>query len=231
MLEDIYREHDGLCPVFVRGDANSSSKNTFRSPLLEHFLLKHDLQRVFIEHKTYHHFLGGGQFDSDLDVLLHSKIEGVSELLKQVICKHEHPLVDSSHDVILSSFTLPPAQEVNQVKPMFVAPKVPNKRMKVIWSEDGIENYKSAVGQGLLKLRETHSGPLTAPLMSAMLSSTYTLLANAAASTNRTINLGEHCRPPPVKTPTIARLQRSLLSAHREVARLSTSNTSLELGS
>ena len=111
VLQDIYTKHDGQCPVFIRGDANSSSKNAFRAPLLQHFLLKHNLQRVQVNHPTYHHFLGGGQFDSDLDVLLFSNISGAAESLDQIICKHDEPLVDSAHDILISSFTLPPGRE------------------------------------------------------------------------------------------------------------------------
>ena len=226
LLDEIYKQHDGQCPVFVRGDANSSSKNAYRSPLLKHFLVKHNLKRVHIGHPTYHHFLGGGQFDSDLDILLHSEIQGVSEVLNQVMCKHEHPLVNSSHDLLLSAFSLPPAPEVNHEKPTFTAPKVSNERVKVIWSEEGIFNYRLTVGQGLFKLRESLSRPPTASSMSSLLASTYSLLSDAATSTNRTIRLGEPRRPPPVKAQTIVRLQRSLLIAHREVSRLSTSHSS-----
>ena len=79
LLDEIYKLHDGQCPVSVRGDANSSSKNA----LLKDFLPKQNLQRVHIGHPTYHHFLGGGQFDSDLDILLHSEMQK---------CKHERLL-------------------------------------------------------------------------------------------------------------------------------------------
>ena len=76
LLTDIYDKHDGKSPIFIRGDCNASSKNTLRSNLLGHFLVKHNLLRVDINHKTYHHFVGNGLFDSDLDVLLFSNSPG-----------------------------------------------------------------------------------------------------------------------------------------------------------
>ena len=221
VLQDIYTKHDGQCPVFIRGDANSSSKNAFRAPLLEHFMQKHELQRVHIGHPTYHHFLGGGQFDSDLDVLLFTSVSGAAEEIDQIICKHDSPLIDSSHDLLISSFTLPPSQEVMKKQPSLTAPRVENKRIKVIWSEEGIAAYKTTVGLSLSTLREATAGvPMTPSSMSTLLSSTYNILSDAASSTNRTIKLGAARRPPPSKSPVITCLQRSLLSAHREVARL-----------
>ena len=74
LLEDIFEKHDAECPVFIRGDANASSKNVARSQMLTHFLAQHNLLRLNITHKTYHHFVGNGAFDSDLDVVLFSNM-------------------------------------------------------------------------------------------------------------------------------------------------------------
>ena len=57
MLTDLNEKHDGQSPIFLRGDANASSKNIFRSSLLHHFLNKHDLHRLHISHLTYNHFV------------------------------------------------------------------------------------------------------------------------------------------------------------------------------
>ena len=102
LLVDIYEKHDGKFPVFLRGDANVSGKNKSRTDIFNHFLSQHNLNRLFIAHKTYHHFIGDGIFDSDLDVVLFSNTS-CSESLTQVICKHDNPLVDSSHDIVVSS--------------------------------------------------------------------------------------------------------------------------------
>ena len=79
MVSDIYEQHDGECPIFLRGDANCSSKNPLRSSLLKSFLKKHDLHRVHLPHPTYHHFVGEGLFDSDLDVLIFSNVPDFSK--------------------------------------------------------------------------------------------------------------------------------------------------------
>ena len=47
------------------------------------------------------------QFDSDLDVLLHSNINAVSEQLVFQVCKKVNPLVNSLHDILISSAQLP----------------------------------------------------------------------------------------------------------------------------
>ena len=76
LLTDIFEKHNGKFPIFIRGDCNVNSKNTVRCNLLDHFLLKHNLLRVEISHKTYHHFVGNGLFDSNLDVLVYSNTPG-----------------------------------------------------------------------------------------------------------------------------------------------------------
>ena len=56
MLTDLNEKHDGQSLIFLRGDANASSKNVLCSTLLKHFLTKHDFHRLHISHFTYHHF-------------------------------------------------------------------------------------------------------------------------------------------------------------------------------
>ena len=57
--------------IFIRGDMNISLKNSARYPLLRHLIDKFNLNRVSTFHPSYHHFMGtGGEFDSDLDVIL-----------------------------------------------------------------------------------------------------------------------------------------------------------------
>ena len=58
-------------------------------------------------HNTYHHFVGNGMYDSDIDILLHTENENVSETVTKILCKHDHPSILSHHDVILSSFAIP----------------------------------------------------------------------------------------------------------------------------
>ena len=82
--------------VFIRGDMNISKRNSLRTPLLAHVMTKHKLRRTLTFHPSYHHFIGiGGEFDSDLDVLLYTPREGVQDILSEQICKNLNPLIDS----------------------------------------------------------------------------------------------------------------------------------------
>ena len=45
MISDIYEKSDGESPVFIRGDANASSRNAPNTALIKHFLNKHGLHR------------------------------------------------------------------------------------------------------------------------------------------------------------------------------------------
>ena len=56
--------------IFLRGDCNTSSTNISRSAVFSSFLSDFSLIKVDLNHNTYHHFLGQGASDSDLDVLL-----------------------------------------------------------------------------------------------------------------------------------------------------------------
>ena len=97
--------------IFIRGDMNASPKNTSRYPLLLNLLEEYNFNRVQSAHSTYHHFTGlNGEFDSDLDVLLHSSFNDILEELKLQICKKVHPLVHSHHDILISKFSLPAKQ-------------------------------------------------------------------------------------------------------------------------
>ena len=95
---------------FLRGDFNASSKNRSRATILSAFIARLGLTRVAINHNTYHHFTGGGDSDSDLDIILYSDDVNVSKYMNEVSCELEHHLISSHHDLIVikSTFTLPP---------------------------------------------------------------------------------------------------------------------------
>ena len=88
--------------LFIRGDSNVNKNNKNRLLLLKQLMENFSLLRVSIEHHTYHHFVGEGLYDSDIDVLLHSDRPGVSEELVKILCTHDHPDMLSHHDIILS---------------------------------------------------------------------------------------------------------------------------------
>ena len=131
-------------PHFIRGNANSNPNNTWRFNLLNHFCSTHLFSKIPLHHPTYHHFIGDGCFDSEIDILL---VYGkdVSETLSQIICKLDSPLVESHHDIILSSCSLPIARAPPSEEDLVMAPRISNNRTKIIWSEDGIKAYEEMV--------------------------------------------------------------------------------------
>ena len=48
-----------------------------------------NLKRVLINHKTYHHFVGKGQFDSEIDVILQTSNTDADEKVDHVYCRTE----------------------------------------------------------------------------------------------------------------------------------------------
>ena len=111
-IEEINLKYDG-CPIFIRGDANVNPNNVARASLFRHFLDKHNLLKVDLNHPTYHHFIGDGAWDSALDVLLYQNKRGIFEDYTRIICRLTNPLLNSHHDVILSSFHLPPSMSTD----------------------------------------------------------------------------------------------------------------------
>ena len=102
-IDELADIHDDA-PVYLRGDFNVSNKNLKRSDMLNHFCSEHRLSQVPIPHPTYHHFVGNGLSDSHLDKLLFSRSLIFPEVLETLHCKLSNPLVDSQHDIIVSSW-------------------------------------------------------------------------------------------------------------------------------
>ena len=120
-------------PVFIRGDCNSSKSNSSRHTVFEGFCSDLTLSRVELHHNTYHHFTGQGLYDSELDVLLFSDRNDISEKLYDIICKHDNIHVDSHHDLLLSVCSIPTAVQPTPDKSKnIVAPKLENTRHKII---------------------------------------------------------------------------------------------------
>ena len=70
-IHKLVEKHPGAA-LHLRGDFNVNSKNTSRNILLEYFCSEHNLRAVEVDHKTYHHFMGNGKSDSNLDKILFS---------------------------------------------------------------------------------------------------------------------------------------------------------------
>ena len=72
VLEDIADKY-GDIPVFIRGDANASvpvRPGNKRDNLFLFFCERLNLKSTETNHTTYHHFVGNGNSDSSIDVIL-----------------------------------------------------------------------------------------------------------------------------------------------------------------
>ena len=142
-------------PHFLRGDANSNQKNTARHGLFSHFCAQFHFQSLPLHHTTYHHFVGGGSFDSEIDVILfYSPLGNASENLEKIVCKLDFPFVKSQHGVIISTCKLPKAPLVPPDHDLLKAPRIPNCRIKILWNEEGIQDYERLVGNSLADIRK-----------------------------------------------------------------------------
>ena len=214
-------------PHFIRGDANSNPNNVNRYNLFSHFCSSLSLSRLPLHHPTYHHFVGGGNFDSEIDVILQRSI-GVSEKLVDILCKLDSPFVNSHHDVILSECKLPSAPIPPPDQDLVNAPRVTNDRIKILWesSDDGIERYENLVGTSLAGLRERWGNPSSRSSISLLLSSTYSFLSFAARSTNKSIDLSATRTKKPCVCPEIRRNERNVLRCKKSLDKIiSTSPT------
>ena len=177
--------------IFIRGDANASTKNTNRFKLLEGFISEYDLARVNISHLTYHHFIGEGKFDSDLDVLLFSNNKSVSEKLIHVNCSQEDPSIDSHHDALISACMLPKFFNMKRIVLDLppAAPRIENKRHKIIWSEKGIEQYADITSSLLPGIRSRWVQSSSKAVTSVLLQATNYLFSSAASESNKVVSL------------------------------------------
>ena len=132
-IEDARDKHPEAAH-FLRGDANCNPNNPSRFNLFNDFCANLFFMRVPLNHPTYHHFVGNGTFDSEIDVLFFHG-NNASETLNVIICKNDCPLVDSHHDVILSTCTIPAAPDSPPDKNLVVAPRVQNERIKILWND------------------------------------------------------------------------------------------------
>ena len=214
-IEDLLEKYQDAI-LFIRGDANVNPKNLTRCKILERFCEQWDLVSPAVHHPTYHHFTGQGAYDSQLDILLHSKT--VTEDLTKIICKLTNPLVTSHHDILLSSFSLPHHIKTGPNPVLPLAPKVNNNRVKIHWNKLGIEAYGKCVGYNLARFRSTWLDPLSEPSISVLLQSTNSFLDKCARETNPTLSLSATAPARSAKKPLyLVRSERTLLKYYRRL--------------
>ena len=199
--------------IYLRGDANSSKTNKFRDLIFSTFCKDYCLKRVQIKHPTYHHFTGQGKFDSELDVLAFSDQNDVNEELNALHCKLEDTRIDSHHDLLISAATIPASEKPTIDKSMNIsAPKIPNTRQKIIWSDEGIVLFKQLTSKLLPELRQRWFSGSSTSSTSVLIQSTNFLLALAASETNKSISLATKSDHTPKKVPKAIRKSSNKLA-------------------
>ena len=214
-------------PHFIRGDANCNPNNLARHSLFSYFCSSLSLTRVPLNHPTYHHFVGEGAFDSEIDVLLYHG-NGAKETISKIVCKLDSPFVNSNHDVILSKCSIPGAPVCPPEKDLVVAPRIPNERTKIIWNDEGILEYERLLGSSLTDLRSRWGNPSSLSSLSMLLSTTYSVLSFAAISTNKSINLSSTRTKKAYISPDVRSAERNVLKSKRALDNIIENNPSKE---
>ena len=202
--------------LFLRGDSNVNPNNKPRARIFKNFCDELKLKNVLINHKTYHHFLGNGAFDSSIDVILHSLSAPSPEEIRQTFCQNTYPEVDSHHDPIASAVSLPCMPVPDKHKDLVSAPRVAHTRYKICWNDDHITDYKAQVGSHLARLRNAWLIPGSSLTISALIDVTNQILSEAAKDTNHHVPLLSTFKPKylkPSKELQEAKIQ--LKAAHK----------------
>ena len=216
-IEDLINNDPDLL-VFIRGDSNVNVNQVARTKTFDNFKTTLGLLSLPIGHKTYHHFIGNGLFDSAIDVILYTKSTSVSEQLEQVYCRHDHPYIRSHHDAIVSTFSLP-VKPVMVPPPTFQAPEIPNTRRKIFWNQDSFQSYQVLVGDSLSCLRQRWLEPSSKSCVAVLLKSTSEILSTGASITNKSISLSNISSPKSHETPKAIQNSRNYLKRRLRIYR------------
>ena len=200
--------------LFLRGDCNVNCNNSNRLAVFKHFCNVHNFEQVTINHPTYHHFMGQGTQDSNLDILLYSKSNSSSthgEELLDICCKLENPLLQSHHDALISVAKIPVVPDQPKETDLLTAPRIPNDRRKVNWSAQGISDYKDLLSLNLPKLRENWLKTDSKSSISILLNSTNQLMTKAEAATNDILHLNKKFEKRSKKLPYKIRKSKNIV--------------------
>ena len=204
-------------PVFLRGDFNVNQNQKKRMELLNHFCSELSLHQVCFPKPTYHHFLGDGKSDSYLDRILCSTLLPKHEAITSIECKLDNPLIDSHHDLIVSTYELPNISEnESETNENIVAPTVPNNRKKVIWSDEGIECYQKLVSPELSRIQSLYLSSPSPTSHALLLEATNNVLISSAVTTNKTFPLKNVSSQRPSRVPAPIKIsQKALLREYK----------------
>ena len=140
----------------------------------------------------------------------------VTETILKVMCKFDHPEVSSHHDLLLSEFTLPSQEKIQRSKNLISAPRTTRNRSKVVWNEEGEDNYCELVASQLRELRLSCAGNCSRAETSVILQSTNHIMNLAASLTNPSVSLNVDKPIKVRRTPRkIAIAKRKLSTKHQ----------------
>jgi len=135
-IENILQSHPSAL-IYLRGDANAALPHrpgNRRDMLFTSFCERLKLQRMQLSHPTYHHFVGESSLY--IDAILQTVSEPSNlpyEKLVLILCSRMTSVVDSKHDVILTTFQQPVIE--CSLPPINNSSSVINDRHRIIWSE------------------------------------------------------------------------------------------------
>ena len=97
--------------------------------------------------------MGEGSSDSSIDViLLQQSSINISENIIDIICSKVDSRIDSKHDAIVSRLTLPYVGLPDKIHSE-APPSIPNTKHRIIWSEEGILQYRELLSNTLLNIQ------------------------------------------------------------------------------
>ena len=141
--------------------------------------------------------------------------------------KKDNPLINSHHDLLVSSISLPSCNEIIDYS-SYKAPIGENSRVKILWSEEGIASYQDLVSEYLHDLSTRGSKPDSLSCMSILLETTNTILSCAAKQTNNCIDLSSKCKPKPKLNHELVNLRNNVVKLLHQWKQLGPMDTSLE---
>ena len=108
----------------------------------------------------------------------------ISEKLVGLLCGKINSLVDSSHDVLVSSVSLPHHPQHIELSHNIKAPRVQNTKHKVHWSDQGILDYEDLLARTLPDLQDGYCDVTDPEVASVLFRVTNHVLTEAAKKTN-----------------------------------------------
>ena len=214
-IEEILTIHPGSI-VFLRGDSNVNPNNRQRSRIFANFCEELKLKNIPTNHKTYHHFVGQGAFDSSIDVILHSNSAPNQEEITKVLCQNIYPEIDSLHDAIVSRVSLPCEPLPDQQILLLPAPKIVHNRHRICCNDDKFPDYQDKVVTHLERIRKEWLIPTSSLSVSVLLDTTNQILSQAARDTNYHVPLMIAPKPKYLKpSKDLQEARRNLRAAHK----------------